>query len=55
MDRRLKGNIGENFWREEWMVIEESQSMGLYFVNIYEITPNNMNERTNKCINPSMY
>jgi len=47
MDRRRKGKIRENFWRENWRVNEESQSMGIYSVNISEITNNNNNKNNN--------
>jgi len=42
-DRRRKWNIRENIWKEDWTVIEESQSMGLSSVNISEITLSNYN------------
>jgi hypothetical protein len=46
-DRLQKGNIGENFWKEEWTVIEESQSMRLSSFNISEIINNNNNHNNN--------
>jgi hypothetical protein len=50
MYRRLKGNIREKFWREDWTVIEESKSMGLSFVNISAITSNNNNNNKNNLL-----
>lgn len=46
-DRQRKWNIRENIWKEDWTVIEGSQSMELSSVNISEMTLNNYNNNNN--------